>query len=193
MQLTSYTIAEQEHAMNDPVMVDLETWGTAADSALVSIGAVKFDPDTKSITGAFYKVIDKESCLEIGMSIDPDCIKHFWDKQPPAVREVLDLPGEHIIDVLDAFSKWMGPNACMWGNGADFDNSMIAHAFKLCFMKPHWKFWNNRCYRTMKNMFPQVKMTRVGTHHNAYYDAESQAKHLMDILSVMRAGQRALG
>ena len=46
-----------------------------------------------------------------------------------------------------------------------------------------WKFWNDRCYRTIKSMHPEVPMPRTGTHHNALDDAKTQALHLMAILA----------
>jgi inhibitor of KinA sporulation pathway (predicted exonuclease) len=51
-----------------------------------------------------------------------------------------------------------------------------------------WKFYNNRCYRTLKNL-PAAKGTTIdrgtGTHHNALDDAVSQAKHAVQILKRM--------
>jgi exodeoxyribonuclease VIII len=48
-------------------------------------------------------------------------------------------------------------------------------------MQP-WRHWNDRCYRTVKSLYPDVKLERVGTHHNAVDDAESQARHLIAML-----------
>ncbi len=58
------------------LMLDLETWGTAPGSALRSIGAVFFDLDGK--TGeTFYRNIDKQSCLDAGLKIDPATVS-WW-------------------------------------------------------------------------------------------------------------------
>lgn len=43
-----------------------------------------------------------------------------------------------------------------------------------------WKFWNDRCYRTVSAGFPRRQQT--GTHHNALDDAISQTKHLLAYL-----------
>jgi inhibitor of KinA sporulation pathway (predicted exonuclease) len=48
-------------------------------------------------------------------------------------------------------------------------------------IKPYYKFWNERCYRTVKNQYPDVKLTRTGTYHNALDDARTQAEHLVQI------------
>jgi exodeoxyribonuclease VIII len=44
-----------------------------------------------------------------------------------------------------------------------------------------WEFWKDRCYRTIKNCYPDVPFDRRGTHHNALDDARSQALHLIAI------------
>jgi exodeoxyribonuclease VIII len=44
-----------------------------------------------------------------------------------------------------------------------------------------WPFWKDKCYRTVKGIWKDIKLDRVGTHHNALHDAESQAEHLIAI------------
>jgi exodeoxyribonuclease VIII len=46
-----------------------------------------------------------------------------------------------------------------------------------------WQFWNSRCYRTVKSLYPDNKLKRSGTYHNAVDDAESQARHLIELLA----------
>jgi inhibitor of KinA sporulation pathway (predicted exonuclease) len=69
--------------------------------------------------------------------------------------------------------------AGIWGNGAAFDNTILAAWFKH-FNLP-WDFRKDRCYRTVKNMFPGVPYQFVGTKHNALADATNQAEHLIQI------------
>ena len=66
----------------------------------------------------------------------------------------------------------------VWGNGATFDNVILSNAYKAAGMEQPWKFWDDRCYRTVKGLLPDIKIERLGTHHNAVYDAMSQARHL---------------
>ena len=69
----------------------------------------------------------------------------------------------------------------MWGNGAAFDNAILSTAYALCEIEPPWIYWNDRCYRTVKSLNRSIPFIRLGTHHNALSDAESQATHLMQI------------
>jgi hypothetical protein len=184
----------------DPIMVDLETLGTSPNSVILSIGAVKFDPDTRSISDRFYVVIDKNSCLLNGLTVDPETQK-WWDGQKDEAKVVLrqaegvdtftTLDGHiraavSLDEALDEFGEFAHWNSCVWGNGSDFDNAMLQEAYKKIGRKQPWAYWNNRCYRTMKNMIKDVKFERVGTYHNAVDDAETQAFHLMDILAKLR-------
>lgn len=177
---------EQKHAArNDPIMLDLETLGTGANSVIIAIGAVKFDPSTMEITDVFYEVTDRDSCIAIGLEVDQDTVD-WWAKQSTEARAAFNDPGKPIIGTLGKFSTFANKDSVIWGNGSDFDNTIITNAYRKAGMKTPWQFFNNRCYRTMKNMFPKVKLVRTGTYHNAVDDAASQATHLMSILAHMR-------
>lgn len=166
------------------VMVDLETLGTAPGCVILSVGAVEFDP-AEGLGREFYAVIHTESCTDAGLFIDPDT-KAWWDKQKAEARQVLeDAEDENVSNSLSAvlkeFGAWLPKGAIVWGNGADFDNPILSAAYKAVGEKQPWGNWNGRCYRTLKNMFPAVKLVREGTYHNALSDAISQAKHAIAI------------
>jgi DNA polymerase III epsilon subunit-like protein len=162
------------------VMLDLETFGTRPGSAIVSIGAVKFG-DGK-IIGEFYQRIDLKSCVDCGLVIDPDTVL-WWLKQSDEARLELTLPSQHIAAVLQQFAIWIGPvETEVWGNGAAFDNALLAEAYHALQLRMPWRYSKDRCYRTLKNLHPEIVMERNGTHHHALDDARSQAHHLMRIL-----------
>lgn len=170
------------------VMVDLETLGTAADSVIMSIGAVRFDLDSDKIDDAgFYRSISVESNLDYKRRIQEDTLI-WWLKQSAAAQAVFNEPKETLQTALCEFSDWLGDNsAFMWSMGADFDLPMIAHAYHQIIVDVPWKFWNSRCARTYKGL-PQAKnvsVPRLGTHHNALADAIYQAQ-------LMQAIQREL-
>jgi exodeoxyribonuclease VIII len=97
-----------------------------------------------------------------------------------------------IVSALTAFDGWIenvtGSNSKIlkgvWGNGASFDNTILTETYKRLGRTPPWPFWKDRCYRTVKSMFPNVPMERSGTHHNAMDDALTQAQHLIEINKV---------
>ena len=169
------------------VMLDLETMGTGPQAAIVAIGAVEFDAQSQLIGEEFYVVVDLESSVAHGGVIDASTVL-WWLKQSDAARAAFDRSGTSLTAALIQFSSWMTArapreNVRVWGNGAAFDNVILASAYRQANITQPWLFWNDRCYRTVKALSPAVTMQRNGTHHNALDDAESQARHLIDMLA----------
>lgn len=174
------------------VMVDLETLGNKPGCKIMSIGAVVFGP--AGLGAKFYVRIKRRGQ---GLLIeDPDTMD-WWSKQTPEAKSEIFGDDESrgawlLSDALDEFNKFLervskrddkgNLDTNLWGNGADFDNAILQVAMTSQDTEPVWKFWNNRCYRTLKSLYPNIKMNRAGTHHNALDDAESQAEHAVRIL-----------
>jgi exodeoxyribonuclease VIII len=174
------------------IMTDLETMGTAANSAVIAIGAVKFGGT--GIKEEFYVNVELDSCVRSGLVIDPGTVM-WWMDQSDEARKVFKKNNVRLFQALTDFSKFVGSanvaKVKMWGNGSDFDNVILANAYRAINLDLPWKYYNNRCYRTMAKMFPGIKMERSGTHHNALDDAKSQAEHLIRILNAI--GKRGEG
>lgn len=169
------------------IMVDLETMGTVPGSVILSIGAVFFDAE--GLGEEFYLPISRAHSTEMGLKESADTQK-WWAKQSAAARKVID-EAEHpeaptLHEALDAFTKFVkqDTNVKVWGNGADFDNPLLACAYDAIDLKQAWISWNGRCYRTLKNIAPGPKLVRVGTYHNALDDAKSQALHAIELFKL---------
>jgi hypothetical protein len=163
------------------IMLDLETWGDAVGSVIVTLGAVKFTEG--AIINTFYARIEPKSCTDLGLKMDPDTVL-WWMSRSDAARQEITNPGrEDLIPVLERFARWVDdPEARIWGNGSSFDNAMLEAAYKAARIRRPWKFSNDRCYRTVRALFPDVPLVRLGTHHNALDDARAQALTLMNII-----------
>lgn len=166
------------------IMLDLETMGTNSNAAIVAIGAVKFG--NGQLGDEFYQVVDLQSCVNVGLTIDPSTVM-WWMQQSDEARAQFNRTAIPIIPALVQFGEWMeyDPDTQMWGNGAAFDNVILANAYRACGLDSPWTFMNDRCYRTMKAMYPSIPKTRIGTYHNALDDAKTQAVHLMEIWKAM--------
>lgn len=163
------------------VMVDLETMGTSPNSAIVAIGAVAFDHE--GIFNRFYKTINLENAVRSGLTIDPDTVM-WWLKQSDDAKKAITSENQiPLWSALLKFNTWAQKVnlTYLWGNGAAFDNVILANAYKATNIPQPWKYYNDRCYRTIKSLYPEIKIIRNGTHHNALDDAECQALHLIDI------------
>lgn len=177
------------------VMLDLETLGTRAGCSILSIGAAEFGRD--GIKSTYYSVINRKTCLEVGLVEDQDTV-NWWFLQSLEAQIVLNetaSPNSPTIgEALYQFGNmWLGSllpvhdidrkYLQVWGNGADFDLPILAHAYKVCGQRVPWAPYNGRCYRSLKNFMPNIRIIRDGTHHNALEDAKAQAEHAVRLLN----------
>lgn len=160
------------------IMLDIETLGSSSNAAIISIGAVYFDK--QGLGKEFYRNIDFDSSLLAGGTVCGETLK-WWFQQNEYARSSLLTNQKPLRDVLIEFREFCDPEAKMWGNGVGFDNTILASAYKRLYMNTPWAFYNDRCYRTIKNLFSGVELERLGIHHNALDDAKSQANHLIAI------------
>lgn len=167
------------------IMLDLETLGTASNAAILSIGAVEFRPETSQVTRKFEVIVDPQSCVDAGLKIDVSTIL-WWLEQDNAAREQFRKPKIPLQQALHEFSKFalIGSNVGsvkIWGNGATFDNVIMANAYQATRLERPWKYYNDMCFRTMKKLYPNVHQDPIGISHRAVDDAEFQARLLMKI------------
>lgn len=162
------------------VMVDLETMSQKSNASIASIGAVKIQDGL--IIDKFYCTVDIKSCKEIGLNIQKETVE-WWSKQNPAALAELRKNNISIQDALSDFREWYGKKSLWtWSNGAGFDNVILENAYRAIGEDTPWKFYDSRCYRTVKAIINIEEEERQGTHHNALDDAVHQARHLIRIL-----------
>lgn len=166
--------------MHNNIMLDLETLGTSPGCAILSIGAVKFSSD--EVLESFYTAIDLSSCMEHGLSVNPETLK-WWMSQPAeAKKAVFSSDTMRITEVLERFTKFCGVNPVLWGNGATFDNVILKAAYQAVGAPYPVKYTNDRCYRTMLATFPGYPKMLPEVDHHALYDADAQAQTLISLV-----------
>lgn len=168
-------------AMKD-VMLDLETLGVRPNAAVFAIGAVKFGGGC--LGDEFYARIDVEDAVRAGLVMDVSTVR-WWMRQGEEARGELES-GEPLCVVLVRFAEWLGTDARVWGNGANFDQVILREAYRaaeiVCPLDP----FLDRCYRTLKNLRRDVRKPSLqGTAHNALDDAKAQAVHAMLLWSAL--------
>lgn len=167
-------------------MLDLETLSTCSEAVILSIGACEFNDE--QVTNVFYSPINIDSQLEVNRKIDGSTLC-WWMRQSDEARDVFEELGDvkssniSLTNALKEFDNWLGVeglDSVIWGNGSDFDNTILTSAYRSVGMDVPWAFWNNRCYRTINNLFP-LEIKRTGVQYNALDDAVTQAEHLIAI------------
>ncbi len=173
------------------VMHDIETWAVkSARPVLLSLGAVKFNGD--EIVDRFHVRIDPVDCQRYGLEIEAGTVDWWMDEARAAARAQLLAMGKNdLFTVLDGFAMWVrdtpvDQRGSGWSCGSNFDLTKLKAIYQKIgsgqnLLEWPFAYWQEECYRTMKNRFRDVKMKRLGIHHGALDDAESPAQHLIEM------------
>lgn len=177
------------------VMLDLETMGNKSNAAIVSIGAVVFNPSTGELGEEFEVVINLNSSSHYG-DIDGSTVK-WWLQQSEEARAIFSADEQLTLkDALTKFSDWLSQfeNVQMWGNGSGFDCVILNNAYQACRIRAPWKHWGDRDVRTIVELGrsilgidPKTTMERSGTHHSALDDAKFQAEYVSVIWQALES------
>lgn len=175
------------------IVLDLETLSTSHDAAIIQIGAVVPRFDHKHILGwpfEFQATIKYEDCLESvsrKLTSQDHMTMQWWEGQ--ASRKEVFSGQLDYAEALEQFVDWVKHfkmPVVIWGNGADFDNVVLRHSLDAFGFHDVWSFRNNRCFRTMKNVFPVEDQTLAlgpqETKHTALGDARWEARILNEIV-----------
>ncbi len=169
-------------------MIDLETMGLPPQGAIVSIGAVFFDLETCTLGPTFKRNINLATAVRDGGTLNPGTVM-WWLGQSQAARDSIRFSGEDIRATLADFSDFIAQHSRhqdvrVYGNGADFDITLLNAAYLNAGMKTPWSPFKVRCFRTIRNLYPSVEYNtdeKGDGAHDALSDAIFQAKHLFRI------------
>ncbi len=169
----------------DHLMIDLETMGKNPDAPIISIGAIFFDPQTGDMGPEFSKTIDLETA---GGVIDRDTIK-WWLKQSREAQSAIMTDEIPLDDALLQLREFIDENSSeffvqVWGNGANFDNTILRRSYERQGIPCPWRYYNDRDVRTIVELGKAIDFdarTAIpfeGERHNALDDARYQAKYV---------------
>ncbi|EEW4539738.1 exonuclease [Escherichia coli] len=172
----------------DHLMIDLKTMGKNPDAPIISIGAIFFDPQTGDMGPEFSKTIDLETA---GGVIDRDTIKR-WLKQSREAQSAIMTDEIPLDDALLQLREFIDENSGeffvqVWGNGANFDNTILRRSYERQGIPCQWRYYNDRDVRTIVELGKAIDFdvrTAIpfeGERHNALDDARYQAKYVSAI------------
>ncbi len=167
------------------LMIDLETMGKNPDAPIISIGAIFFDPQTGDMGPEFSKTIDLETA---GGVIDRDTIK-WWLKQSREAQSAIMTDEIPLDDALLQLREFIDENSGeffvqVWGNGANFDNTILRRSYERQGIPCPWRYYNDRDVRTIVELGKAIDFDArmaipfEGERHNALDDARYQAKYV---------------
>ena len=182
---------------NTDVMIDLETLATSTDAAILTIGAVKFDPFGSDIKepamDSFYVKVDIDSCDELGLVSNDDTIAWWAQQSKEAQAEAFEGDDRvHIREAFDRLYKFCWGAKRVWSNGAAFDVPICEHVYKKLNKAIPWSFWAVRDVRTAFDLGINPNRPPVMAHH-ALQDAWNQAVGIQNVYNTLRTSTTSGG
>jgi len=141
-------------------MIDIETMADLNNSAIVSIGAVRFDMKTGEMGMQISIDVDLQSCLDYGLKVTGNTIKWWLTNNKTAREAIANANGVSLPQALMALSAFIQKGDIVWSNGLRFDIAILENAYRTCDIPVPWNFMNERDVRTLAAFAPEIK-TRV--------------------------------
>lgn len=177
--------------MYTDLMLDIETLGQGPGFVVFSVAAVPFYKVDGNISpNYFHKNIDIQSCLDVGLKIDPSTL-HWWIQKSELFlklqEDTFELKG--VLDRLDSFIKAnCEERVRVWGKGPSFDNAMMRDAYDRFRLKLPWRYSRERCVRTYLDGYEELLKKHLpfdGDPHNPVADAIHQIKSMTKVQSLV--------
>ncbi len=176
--------------MNTDIMIDLETLDTGPNAAILTIGAIKFDPFGDDIKEPscqkFYVKVDPGSCDDILLDVSKDTIE-WWSRQSKEAQDEAFSPEGriHIQDAMNQLYNFCWGAKRVWSHGAAFDIVICENVFRKLQKAVPWTYWQVRCTRTLFDIGINPDRPPVLKHH-ALEDAWNQAVGVQNVYKKLR-------
>ena len=174
--------------MTKRVMVDIETLGTDPGAAIVSVGAVRFGKSRDRET--YFESVDPKSATNAGLEIDAETLEWWLERDGPAQAQLIG--GRELETVLREFNDFVTWADTLWANSPSFDLAILKAAMRAVGMEPNWAFYQERDFRTLKNL-PGRPMIEQENKHHALADAEYQATVAEEMLERFAVEMQGVG
>lgn len=185
------------------IQIDLETWGKKPGCAIRAIGASVWDNMTgQQVPGSptFYVNVCKKSCFDKGLTFDADTVQ-WWEKQGDAAKAALEVDQVSLTQALNDLRCWYGHvinahgdgyGVSVWGNGKEFDVSILEACYAAIHQPEPWPFWASADVRTVvllgQMLGIDVKGAKPfsGTPHYALDDSLHQGGYTAETLHLIK-------
>lgn len=171
-------------------MVDLETLATGPNAAILTLGAVHFNPYSQGYTDKIYFRIDLDDQDALNREVDTNTLE-WWGKQDPTIMEEAFSPDDRIplIDAIDKFHKFAWGCSTFWSHGATFDLVILENLYRQLGKPLPWNFWQLRDTRTLFDLGYDPDMPQGGK-HDALQDAIRQAIGVQNMYAKLKIKPR---
>jgi hypothetical protein len=165
------------------IMLDLESLGTRPDCAILTLGAIKFNPYVLDDFGdSLYLRIDVDEQLALGREVQEDTLQ-WWMKQAEDVREEALGEGDRVSleSMYKQLNRFVVGVTNIWCQGPAFDIVILENIYRQCGWPTPWQFWQIRDSRTLFGVHGDPREKGKAGLHNALEDCVSQAQGVQQI------------
>lgn len=181
------------------IIIDNETGDILPSAFLLTIGAVAVEISDSGliVLGRWYRRIEwwPLTLAQPDRTTSKSTLD-WWNAQAPApFSEAFDLDADRLplSLAMHSLQAWLQLNPYpIWGNGSDFDNAQLQHAFTQHGLR--WPYWHNRCLRSLRGtvlqLYPNTQLPDFPADkikHHALHDAEHEAAVLAVLLRTLAA------
>lgn len=168
------------------IMLDIETIDDSSTSAILSIGAVKFNIETGQMAEVFHEYIELQSCIDAGLTVSGNTVYWWLGKSEEARKRIIDAKKISIQEALVNFSKYCDKDSYIWAYSPRFDISILSNAYLKATTPSTPIPWDRRKEmdaRTLANLLPGTKdcIAHQATLHDAVDDCVYQIKFVHEI------------
>lgn len=160
------------------ISIDTETLGVSRNNpAILSIGAVPFDPSSGKTGKPFYVEVDIDDAMK-GTKVDASTIC-WWVNQSPSAKQLFNNTRKLLLEeALKQLAALIDQHTTVWFKGPAEDGAWLKSAFNRFGRDTPWRFYNTRDVRTIVEAAAMngTEVKSVGTAHNAVDDAMYQAR-----------------
>lgn len=180
------------------IMVDIETLSTAVNAAVLSIGAVEFDPMSGKIEREFYHELDLSE--QESRHIDANTVQ-WWFKRCQENPVNFELMTKHnrekdgvefsLLKLREFLTGFNGVSAIsaraegyervtVWACDPDFDIAILNDLYKEHNLPSPWRYSELRSVRTVRMLtqIAGIDVPQEAISHNALDDCIRQAKEV---------------
>jgi len=170
--------------MTPAISIDIEAMSLQPTAAIISIGAVMFDPQGDWIGDSFHIDISLQDGLRHGLTADAETIL-WWIGQEGEARHHVIIGQQDPAPLyvgLEAFCSWMPKDAEVYAKQASYDFAAIRHACGKVGLRAPWDHRAEVCMRKMLADYTGPKLPEnAGRPHHALDDARHQARTIQAI------------
>lgn len=172
--------------MANDIMIDIETLGTTPDAAVLTIGAIRFNADTKDApVKEIYLKLDVAD--QQGRITDENTVK-WWSEQEQTVQDST-FKGNRISVrlALEELTNFITEDDRVWAHGPQFDMVILESLYKSVDKKAPWKYNKVRDTRTLYEVLGDMRPAVRPNEHNALEDCKYQAKGVQECFAHLRS------